>query len=200
MELNLTNETYETFRDCHENIGQVFYKGGSSIIEFNKSIRALHKKWSILQSSVLTRKIKKSEKPAILQMISASLDFLSEIQYEFSSASYAKSALPALVLKFEEEVTKKLMGEKACKEVVVKLRGLIKNNRSFPTISWAKLGEWKVGSNNNFKPPKKSHHNQSHYNNSRSNNQNFNFKTGYKPKNNGQGSGSGGNSGTRFGP
>ena len=200
MELNLSNETFETFRDVHENIGQVFYKGGTAIIEFNKSVRSLHKKWSILQKSVISRKIKKSEKSAVLLMIAATLDFLAEIQFEFSSASYAKSALPALVLKFDEDVTKRLMGEKACKEVMVKLRGLIKNNRSFPTISWAKLGEWKVGGSDNYRPPKKSNYNNGNYNQKNyGQNKNFNFKTGYKPKNQSNGSGNG-SSGGRFGP
>ena len=143
-DLETLMETDEIFSSIDKPLYEVIYQGGFVIVNLNKSIKSLARKWSILKSSFDKKKsrLAKKERENIENMIKASTNFIDDWLENFSANSFAKAAISAIISRYEDRVFKSLIGARTAKEIIVKLKGLLKAHHQLQNVSWAKLCNW----------------------------------------------------------
>ena len=143
-DLETLMETSEIFASIEKPLYDVIYQGGYVIVNLNKSIKSLARKWSILKSSFDKKKsrLPRKERDNIENMIKASIKFLEDWLENFSANSYAKAAISAIISRYEDRVFKSLIGARTAKQIIVKLKGLLKAHHQLQNVSWAKLCNW----------------------------------------------------------
>ena len=201
-DLQILAETDEIFSTIDKPLYEVLIHGGSVIINLNKSIKSLSKKWAILKSAFEKKKktIEKKERGNIENMIKATISFLDDWLETFSANSYAKASISSVIARYEERVLKSLLGASTAREIVIKLKGLLKSHHQLQNVSWAKLGNWSAAQRGFSKGPNNKNngrgrgnrHGRIHYGGSYSN---FNGGGGYGYGGYGGGYGGGYNSG-----
>ena len=143
-DLEILAETDEIFSTIDRPLYEVLIHGGSVIVALNKSIKSLAKKWAILKSAFQKKKknIEKKERANIKNMIKATIAFLDDWLENFSANSYAKASISSVIARYEERVLKSLIGASVAREIVTKLKGLLKSHSQLQNICWSKLCTW----------------------------------------------------------
>ena len=138
-----------------DTIGKVLYMGGSAVVQFNKNLGLLVKKWGILKTQtekkIEKKRINSKEKTPLNNMIKGTEKILDEFTKDFSATNYSKSAIQTLVNKYDDKLLKALLGVRSCKEVSTKLKGLIRSSRNLASVSWATLSTYKPRFNDGAK-------------------------------------------------
>ena len=142
-DLETLAETEQIFGEVDQPIYEVVRAGGNVIVNFNKKVSGLRKKWGILKGSFDKKKhVKKAERKVVVTMIETSIKFIDDWIQDFNPNSYSKSAISAIIAKYEERLTKALLGARTCKTVITKLKGLVKSNSNLQHVSYSKLCFW----------------------------------------------------------
>ena len=144
-DLMILSSSVEIFSSASTVISNALTLGGTALQTFTKNLKLLEKKWSVLDSHYDTRKhIPEQEKKSIKKMIKASSKVIEIFLKEFNSTNFTKSAVQTLTNKYDEDVLRALLGGTVCKDIVVKIRGLIRANKQLTNVSWGKMCEWKA--------------------------------------------------------
>ena len=194
-DMMILNDTEEFFMGVPDVVGKVIFQGGQAVVQFNKNLGFMVKKWAIMKKQI-ERKIEKKrigskEKTALENMIKGTQKILDEFSKDFSATNYSKAAIQTMIIKFDDKLMKALLGSRSCKEVSTKLKGLIRSNRNLTSVSWATLSTYKPRLNEGQRG---GFSGQRHNNNSNKNFQGQNKGKspypgqfgGYKPKSNAQ--------------
>ena len=136
-------------------ISEVLEKGGHILRNFNEKLLGVSYKLHALKVGV-EAKSGQSDTEDLLQVVEVSLELINNwINKEVHTLNRQPGCLALVVLLFENDINRFLLGPEDCAKVVVKLKALMKTKAHFAYNSASQIFRWSASKSGNKRPHQK---------------------------------------------